>query len=223
VRRLMRLGLIIIAVSVSIAAIGCGGTSIRNLPGIGSNQATIEQPQINDIESVPIRRVIESAREQLKVTTNYTQEYRVMPYPNGDMPPETGACTDVVIRAFRKAGVDLQKEVHEDMAANFSAYPQKWSLARTDTNIDHRRVPNLQTFFTRKRKSISVSSDGENYKPGDVVTWDLDGKGMTHIGIVSNQWNAAAKHYLIIHNIGGGVAEEDRLFAWKVTGHYRYF
>jgi uncharacterized protein YijF (DUF1287 family) len=217
----MRSFVTIIAIYALVAAIGCGGRTVRNLPGLGTNASTIERPQLQEIESLAIRRVIESAREQLKVTINYTQEYRIMPYPNGDMPPETGACTDVVIRAFRKAGVDLQKEVHEDMAANFSAYPQKWGLSHTDTNIDHRRVPNLQTFFTRKGKSISVSSS--DYKPGDVVTWDLDGKGMTHIGIVSNQWNDTAKHYLIIHNIGSGVSEEDRLFAWKVTGHYRYF
>lgn len=173
--------------------------------------------------SEPIRRVLESAHDQLKVTTHYTQDYRVLSYPGGDMPADTGACTDVVIRAFRNAGVDLQKEVHEDMSANFSAYPQKWGLKATDTNIDHRRVPNLQTFFARRGKAVAISSDGSTYQPGDVVTWNLDGKGMTHIGIVSNDWNDRDKRYLIIHNIGGGVAEEDRLFNWKITGHYRYF
>lgn len=146
-----------------------------------------------------------------------------MPYPGGDMPADTGACTDVVIRAFRNAGVDLQKEVHEDMAANFSAYPQKWGLNQTDTNIDHRRVPNLQTYFTRKGTSVQISADGNTYQPGDVVTWDLNGKGMTHIGLVSNKWDEDTKRYLVIHNIGGGVQEEDRLFEWKITGHYRYF
>jgi uncharacterized protein YijF (DUF1287 family) len=209
--------------AVSLVLSSCSSTSLSKIPSLSAEQPRIERPQLNDITSQPVRDVIASEREQLKVTTNYTQEYRVIPYPNGDMPSDTGACTDVVIRAFRRAGVDLQKEVHEDMAANFSAYPQKWGLAHTDTNIDHRRVPNLQTFFARKGKSISISSDGENYKPGDVVTWDLDGKGMTHIGLVSNDWNDQAKRYLIIHNIGGGVAEEDRLFDWKITGHYRYF
>ena len=109
------------------------------------------------------------------------------------------------------------------MAANFNSYPQKWGLAKTDTNIDHRRVPNLQAFFSRKGKSLPVTDIAKEYQPGDVVTWDLDGRGMTHIGMVSNIWNGSAGHYLIIHNIGGGVHAEDRLFAWKVTGHFRYF
>lgn len=109
------------------------------------------------------------------------------------------------------------------MAANFSVYPRKWGLATPDTNIDHRRVPNLQTFFTRRGKSIPVSLDAADYKPGDVVSWDLNGKGMTHIGLVSNMWNKRTKRYLVIHNIGSGVNAEDRLFDWKVTGHFRYF
>ena len=219
----MRLLIAVTIIAASLVISGCRGASHSKLSSSSPEQPTVERPQLNDVTSQPIRSILDSAREQLKITTNYTQEYRVIPYPNGDMPPDTGACTDVVIRAFRKAGVDLQKEVHEDMAANFSAYPQKWGLAHTDTNIDHRRVPNLQTFFTRKGKSAPISANGEDYKPGDVVTWDLDGKGMTHIGLVSNDWNDHDKRYLIIHNIGGGVAEEDRLFAWKITGHYRYF
>lgn len=219
----MRSFIALIIVVTSLVISSCSGASLSKLSSRSASEPPVERPQLNEITSEPIRDVLASSREQLKVTTNYTQEYRVMPYPNGDMPPDTGACTDVVIRAFRKAGVDLQKQVHEDMAANFSAYPQKWGLNRTDTNIDHRRVPNLQIFFTRKGKSIAVSSIGEDYKPGDVVTWDLDGKGMTHIGLISNDWNASDKRYLIIHNIGGGVAEEDRLFAWKITGHFRYF
>jgi uncharacterized protein len=188
-----------------------------------SPPATFERPLVGDIQPDPVRHVIESAREQLKVTTKYSQDYYRLSYPNGDPPAETGACTDVVIRAFRTAGIDLQKEVHEDMAANFMSYPQKWGLQTTDTNIDHRRVPNLQTFLMRKGKSLPISNDPETYKPGDIVTWDLDGKGMTHIGLVSNTWNDDKKRYLIIHNIGSGVAEEDHLFTWKITGHYRYF
>ena len=206
-----------------VGSSGCGGTAFEHQFGSVTAGSTFERPATGDIPSESVRHVIESTREQLKITTHYTQDYRVIPYPGGDMPADTGACTDVVIRAFRKAGIDLQKEVHEDIAANFSAYPQKWGLKGTDTNIDHRRVPNLQTFFTRRGKAVAISSDGANYQPGDVVTWDLDGKGMTHIGIVSNDWNDRDKRYLIIHNIGGGVAEEDRLFDWKITGHYRYF
>jgi uncharacterized protein YijF (DUF1287 family) len=199
---------------------GCGG-SISN--PLGSSPPPIERPSLADIQPESVRHLLESAHDQVKVTTKYTQDYVVIPYPNGDLPSDTGACTDVVIRAFRKAGVDLQKEVHEDMSANFASYPQKWGLKSTDTNIDHRRVPNLQTFFVRKGKSLPVSNDADTYKPGDVVTWDLDGKGMTHTGLVSNDWNESKKRYLIIHNIGGGVHEEDRLFDWKITGHYRYF
>jgi uncharacterized protein YijF (DUF1287 family) len=219
----MKSALVMCLVAFSIGLSGCGGTSFEHQFGSVTAGSTFERPATGDIPSEPIRHIIESAREQLKITTHYTQDYRVIPYPGGDMPADTGACTDVVIRAFRKAGVDLQREVHEDMAANFSAYPQKWGLNHTDTNIDHRRVPNLQTFFTRKGKAVAFSSDGTNYQPGDIVTWDLDGKGMTHIGLVSNDWNDRTKRYLIIHNIGGGVAEEDRLFDWKITGHYRYF
>ncbi len=183
----------------------------------------VEKPAIEAIASEPIRQVLAHAQEQLSVTTNYTQDYFSIPYPNGDPPIETGACTDEIIRSFRSAGVDLQKEVHENIKANFASYPNKWGLQRPDTNIDHRRVPNLQTFFTRKGKSIPISSRGEDYKPGDVVSWDLNGKGMSHIGIVSHLWSERSKRYLIIHNIGGGARAEDRLFDWKITGHYRYF
>ncbi len=191
-------------------------------PGISSTQL-VEQPAIEEIASEPIRQVLTNAQEQLSLTKNYTQDYFSIPYPNGDPPIETGACTDVIIRGFRSAGVDLQKEVHEDIKANFKSYPNKWGLQRPDTNIDHRRVPNLQTFFTRKGKSIPISLNAGDYKPGDVVSWDLNGKGLTHIGIVSHLWNERSKRYLIIHNIGGGARAEDRLFEWKITGHYRYF
>ncbi len=201
-----------------IFTVACGDT------GTSRDVATsTENPPLNAIASPPIKAVIESALEQTKLTRGYSQQYFVMPYPNGDPPTETGACTDVVIRAFRKAGVDLQKEVHEDMAAHFADYPQKWGLSGTDTNIDHRRVPNLQTFFKRQGKSLPVTATGEDYKPGDVVTWDLDGKGMTHIGLVSNRWDDSKQRYLVIHNIGGGTNLENVLFNWKITGHFRYF
>src|SRR5687768_1833861 len=184
---------------------------------------SVEKPPFSEIQSPSIRKFLESAHEPTRITTGYTQTYYSIPYPNGDVPLETGACTDVVIRSFRNAGVDLQKQVHEDMAVNFSRYPKKWGLTATDTNIDHRRGPNLQTYFERKGKAIETTRNAEDYQPGDVVSWDLDGKGTTHIGIVSNMWNAKTNRYLIIHNIGGGTKEEDRLFEWKITGHYRYF
>lgn len=159
------------------------------------------------------------AREQIGVTVSYDPAYQVLPYPNGDVAKETGVCTDVVIRTLRAFGMDLQKAVHEDMKANFSKYPKIWGLKTTDRNIDHRRVPNLRTFFTRKGWSLPVSQKAENYKPGDLVTWDL-ASGVPHIGIVSDK-KASNGTPLIIHNIGGGANEEDCLFSFTVTGHYR--
>ncbi|HEX8247669.1 MAG TPA: DUF1287 domain-containing protein [Pyrinomonadaceae bacterium] len=179
--------------------------------------------KLHDVPSAEIKKMLESAFEQTRVTKTYDPAYVELPYPNGDVPVETGVCTDVLIRAFRRAGTDLQKEVHEDMRANFHFYPKKWGLPKPDTNIDHRRVPNLQTFFARQGKSLAITRNPADYKPGDVVSWDIDGKGMTHIGLVSNLWNEATKRYLIIHNMGWGTKAEDVLFTWKITGHYRYF
>ena len=197
-------------------------TAQQDRPSFASPDAA-EKPKLAEITSVEIRKMLESANRQTEVTKSYDPAYVTIAYPNDDIPMEKGVCTDVVIRSFRNAGVDLQKEVHEDMRNNFAVYPRKWNLKTPDTNIDHRRVPNLQTFFTRKGKSLPVTRSVENYKPGDVVSWDLDGKGLTHIGLVSNVWNAQTKRYSIIHNIGGGTVLEDKLFDWKITGHYRYF
>jgi len=182
-----------------------------------------EKPKLTEIRSEEIKKLLQSAVEQTNLTKTYDPAYVVIPYPMGDVAPEKGVCTDVVIRAFRRAGIDLQKTVHEDMAKDFSVYPKKWGLLKPDTNIDHRRVPNLQTFFTRQGKSLAITDRAENYQPGDVVAWDLDGKGMTHIGLVSNLYSEMTKRNLIIHNIGGGAQLEDRLFDWKIIGHYRYF
>ncbi|MGD9563149.1 MAG: DUF1287 domain-containing protein [Pyrinomonadaceae bacterium] len=213
---------IFFAVMLSVGVLfGCSAGS--RSPADPSAIEAVPRPAISAIETPEVRKLLESAELQVKTTRQYTQEYFSIPYPNGDVPAETGACTDVIIRSFRNAGVDLQKEVHEDMAAHFASYPQKWGLSRPDTNIDHRRVPNLQTFFTRRSKSLPVTARAEDYKPGDVVSWDLDGKGMTHIGLVSNLWNSEGQRYLVVHNIGGGVNAEDRLFEWKITGHFRYF
>jgi len=182
-----------------------------------------KQTKVVEINSDEIKKLLESAVEQTNLTKTYDPAYTVLPYPNGDVPMEKGVCTDVVIRAFRRAGVDLQKEVHEDMKPNFAVYPKKWNLKSPDTNIDHRRVPNLQTFFTRRGKSLPITNNADDYKPGDVVAWDLDGKGMTHIGLVSNQFNETTKRFSIIHNIGSGTQSEDVVFDWKIIGHYRYF
>lgn len=182
-----------------------------------------QKPKAVAVESAAINKLLESAVEQTTRTKSYDPNYTVIAYPMGDVPIEKGVCTDVVIRAFRAAGVDLQKEIHEDITANFDAYPKKWNLKTPDSNIDHRRVPNLQTFFTRRGKSLPITKSGEDYKPGDVVTWDLNGKGMTHVGLVSNFYNENTRRFSIVHNIGAGVVMEDVVFDWQITGHFRYF
>ena len=154
-----------------------------------------------------------------KVT--YDPAYYSIKYPNGDVAANKGVCTDVVIRAYRKLGIDLQKEVHEDMKKNFSKYPKKFGLKKPDTNIDHRRVPNLMVFFSRFGKSKSIETNASLYLPGDIVTWLLPGN-LTHIGIVVNRKSADGKRYLIVHNIGGGQVIEDCLFKFTITGHYQY-
>jgi uncharacterized protein YijF (DUF1287 family) len=172
--------------------------------------------------SPKLKLIFDGAMDQVGKTTSYDPSYQSLEYPNGDVPIETGVCSDVIVRAFRKANIDLQKEVHEDMKSNFSLYPAKWGMSGPDTNIDHRRVPNLQTYFERKGKSVDIGETGDTYSPGDVVSWDLGG-GTTHIGMVTNIWYKATRRYLIVHNIGAGARLEDVLFAWKITGHYRYF
>lgn len=151
----------------------------------------------------------------------YDPSYFTIPYPNGDVPANKGVCTDVVIRAYRKVGIDLQKEVHEDMASNFSVYPKIWGLTKTDKNIDHRRVPNLMTFFSRKGISKPITNNPEEYVPGDIVCWNLGG-ATTHIGLVVNKKSADGKRYLIVHNIGGGQLLADCLFDFKIIGHYTF-
>jgi uncharacterized protein YijF (DUF1287 family) len=151
----------------------------------------------------------------------YTPDYVSMPYPNGDVPANTGVCTDVVIRAYRKLGIDLQKEVHEDMKKNFSLYPGIWGLKKPDTNIDHRRVPNLMKFFSRHGEVLKITGKKEDYKPGDIVTWDLD-NGRPHIGIVVDKKALLSGRYKVVHNIGLGQVMDDCLFDYKITGHYRY-
>jgi len=164
--------------------------------------------------------LVSGAREQIGVTLSYDSAYRRIAYPGGDVPIETGVCTDVVIRALRLQGLDLQKAVHEDMAANFSAYPKQWGLKRPDRNIDHRRVPNLMTWFKRQGMALQIGREAGDYRAGDIVTWDL-GRGQTHIGIVSDRLSSAGEP-LILHNIGAGTREEAILFRFPVTGHYRF-
>lgn len=151
----------------------------------------------------------------------YTPSYEIIPYPNGDVNPKTGVCTDVVIRAYREIGVDLQKEVNEDMKANFDKYPKIWSLKRPDTNIDHRRVPNLEMFFERHGKVKKITDNPEDYDAGDIVTWRVDGNA-PHIGIVLAEKAKDGKTPLIFHNVCCGQVKEDFLFKYKITGHYEY-
>ena len=169
-----------------------------------------------------LKQLIDGAVSQAGVTKSYDPSYVKLDYPGGDVPAETGVCSDVVVRAFRKAGIDLQKELHEDMSRAFSDYPRKWGLNSTDSNIDHRRVPNLMTYFSRQGKSLPLTNNADDYLPGDVVAWDLGG-GIDHIGIVTDMWSESEKRCLIVHNIGAGTRVEDVLFSWTITGHYRYF
>lgn len=168
-----------------------------------------------------LRTVVEAAVAQVGVTILYAPEYRRLPYPGGDLPADRGVCTDVVIRAFRVAGVDLQRLVHEDMAAHFDAYPKSWGLPRPDSNIDHRRCPNLVTFFRRGGKSVPVSARAADYRPGDLVFWRLP-SGVPHVGLVTDRPGPEGRP-LVVHNIGAGAQLEDVLFAWPVTFHARYF
>ncbi len=166
-------------------------------------------------------KISEAALSLVSNEVVYDAAYFKIPYPNGDVPANKGVCTDVVIRTFRKLGIDLQQKVHEDMKANFKIYPKIWGLKKTDTNIDHRRVPNLMTFFSRHGEAKQVTNQGKDYEVGDIVTWDL-GRGMTHIGIVVNRKSADGQRPLIVHNIGNGQELSDCLFSYKITGHYRY-
>jgi len=162
-----------------------------------------------------------AAEELTKDTVVYDPSYFLIPYPNGDIPKDRGVCTDVVIRSYRNVGVDLQQLVHEDMSDNFNSYPNNWGLTRPDPNIDHRRVPNLMTFFTRRNADLSITLEEKDQLPGDIICWDLGG-GVLHIGIVSATKADGTDRSLIVHNIGGGQVLEDVLFEYKIIGHYKY-
>ena len=163
----------------------------------------------------------DAAIELTKIRVIYDPNYYVLDYPNGDLPADRGVCTDVVVRAYRKLGIDLQKEVHEDMKANFHLYPNNWGLSKPDRNIDHRRVPNLMVYFSRYGRIKAITTNPEDYQPGDIVAWDLGG-GTTHIGLVINQKSHDGKRNLIVHNIGNGQEISDCLFEYSIIGHYQY-
>jgi uncharacterized protein YijF (DUF1287 family) len=180
--------------------------------------------QETDPEKAFLRRLVAAAVERTSHQVRYDSSYVRIPYPNGDVPADTGVCTDEIIRSYRAVGVDLQKEVHEDILRNWSAYPHdsRWKQTHPDSNIDHRRVPNLAVFFSRKGETLPITYGADDYSPGDLVTWDLGG-GVPHIGIVVDQKSPQGERHLVVHNIGEGPRMEDVLFRWKITGHYRYF
>ena len=169
-----------------------------------------------------VERLVAAADDRPNHPAHYDPGYVKIPYPNGDVPADTGVCTDEIIRIYRAVGIDLQKEVHEDMEANRSAYPfkMKWVQLRLDTNIDHRRVPNLMVFFSRKGQSLPITEKAADYEAGDIVTWMLPG-GRDHIGMVVDRKSWVGRP-LVEHNIGEGPMIENVLFDWKITGHYRY-
>jgi uncharacterized protein YijF (DUF1287 family) len=200
-------------------AIGACDASAPLLPR--AKPTTIVNKNWSD-KSLPFGlRLSAAAEERATHLVRYDAAYLRIPYPMGDVPADQGVCSDEVIRAYRLLGIDLQKLVHEDMARAFHLYPKTWGLKAPDRNIDHRRVPNLAKFFKRHGRSLTVSDDPANYKPGDVVAWTL-ADGRPHIGIVTEQTTSDGKRPLVMHNMGAGPQIEDMLFGFRVTGHYRY-
>ncbi|HST52801.1 MAG TPA: DUF1287 domain-containing protein [Pyrinomonadaceae bacterium] len=212
-----------ICLLLALACTGCGAASRASQSAVQTHGAQSQSSALRPSSGSPfLDKLVDAAIERTSHEVRYDQTYFTIDYPNGDVPAGVGVCTDEVIRSYRAVGVDLQRLVHEDMERDFDAYPHKWGLKKTDTNIDHRRVPNLMTFFERQGAGLPVSTDARDYKPGDVVSWDLGG-GMTHIGIVVNfPSDADASRMQVVHNIGAGPKMEDVLFNWKITGHYRY-
>jgi uncharacterized protein YijF (DUF1287 family) len=223
-KRTSFIGLPLVVLIFLFAAAGCDRSTARKFP---SGPSPLPSPSVA-IAPLPakaspqLKQLIEAAAEQSKVTTGYDPSWVKIDYPGGDVPANSGVCSDVVVRAFRKTGIDLQKEVHEDMTRAWSEYPRRWGANRTDTSIDHRRVLNLMSYFDRQNKSLPITNDRADYLPGDVIAWQLS-DGVEHIGILTNYRTQPEQHYLVVHNIGAGARIEDVLLAWKIIGHYRYF
>jgi uncharacterized protein len=194
-----------------------GGIAVAALAAVVAGA----QPRAAVPRSTFVRDLIRAAVAQTNERVVYDGSYRRIPYPGGDVPPDIGVCTDLVVRAYRAVGVDLQVRVHEDMTAAFASYPRAWGLSRPDSNIDHRRVPNLQTYLRRRGAQQPVTDAAAAYVAGDLVTWMLPGN-VPHIGLVTDQRSPDGQRPLIAHNIGRGPQIEDMLFAFPVTGHYRY-
>jgi uncharacterized protein len=204
----------VFAVLLTGCALATTLLSQRPAPSVSSPTAT--PASLSDAFAA---KLVAAANERPKHKVRYDGAYVRLKYPGGDVPANVGVCTDEIIRIYRALDIDLQKEVHEDMARNFARYPRSFGLARPDSNIDHRRVPNLRVFFARQGESLAITQNAADYLPGDIVTWDL-GRGLTHIGIAVDQ--KFGNRQGIVHNIGAGPQLEDVLFSWKITGHYRY-
>lgn len=168
-----------------------------------------------------VEELTTAALDRTTHVIRYDGSYHSMSYPGGDVPAHIGVCTDVLIRAYRTLGIDLQREVHEDMRATFSAYPQRWGLTAPDPNIDHRRVPNLEVFFARRGEELAITDDAGDYLPGDVVSWMVG--TLPHIGIVVPVLSDDGERFLLVHNIGRGPEVEDMLFDYPIVGHFRYY
>jgi uncharacterized protein len=207
------LPVVLMAISVfAVAALAACEAAVSGVPW----QRTLP------VRSVKARIVVDAAKAQKDQTRFYDPAYVRIGYPGGDVLPERGVCADVVVRAFRHVGLDLQQAVHEDMRRSFSGYPKMWGLAKPDPSIDHRRVPNLMTYFDRKGKAVAISDQPTDYHPGDVVAWRFT-NGLYHIGVVSDLLNPSGETPKMVHNVGAGVQIEDTLFQWKIIGHYRVF
>ena len=232
-----------------LAAATLAGGLVCGVAAAQSGSAQSGSAQSGSAQSGPAEsamfadRLVAAAMERTKKPVIYDPAYRSIAYPGGDVPDGRGVCSDVVVRSYRGLGIDLQQLVHQDMRRAFRAYPRRWGLRRPDTNIDHRRVPNLRVFFKRHGKALPISDDASAYKPGDVVSWDVakpvsDGESPTgnaarsstrqkfaqtpHIGIVSDRMSSDGRRPLIVHNIGWGTRLEDMLFKFRITGRYRY-
>lgn len=204
---------IVISIALSVLLITTAVFFARHHNSIPSINTDFLQQEITEPEG-PSPQIVQSARNQIGKTLRYDPAYTKLKYPMGDVPISKGVCTDVVIRALREQNIDLQELVHQDMSRNFSVYPKRWGLKQPDTNIDHRRVPNLMTYFTRQGWAVQDT----NYQAGDIVTWELKGN-RPHIGIVSDR--KIGDRPLIIHNIGSGTREDDVLYPYTITGHFR--
>ena len=204
----------LLLVSLLLCLSACERTPVAPAP------APVTRPHPVSPTRPPSPPLVAAAREQVGVTVRYDPEYTAIGYPDGDVPMDRGVCTDVVIRALRRQGLDLQRAVHEDMRRNFGAYPRMWGARATDRNIDHRRVPNLMRWFARQGWGLAPSGNARDYQPQDIVAWRLAGSGLLHIGIVSDLSSREGVP-LILHNIGRGTREDDILFDHEIIGHYR--